>query len=220
MILTDRQPGSPLHKVWFYEFVRTSVLVAFKVAFRARGYDRKNVPAKGPVLLASNHESFLDPPTIAVLLHHRHLEFVARGSLFKGFFGHIIKWLNAIPLKDDSGDAGAIREVLRRLDAGRAVLIFPEGSRTPDGEMKEFKRGVALLVKKAQCPVVPVAIAGAFQHWPVGGKCRFRGPSVRVKYGKPIAHEELMSDGADAALERVRAEVTKLRAELHSRPPY
>ncbi len=216
MILTDRQPGSPLYKVWFYELVRTAVLLAFKVAFRARGFDRKNVPAKGPVLLASNHESFLDPPTIAILLHHRHLEFVARASLFKGFFGHIIKALNAIPLKDDGGDAAAIKEVLRRLESGRAVLIFPEGSRSPDGEMKEFKRGVALLVKKAQCPVVPVAIAGAFEHWPVGGKCRFLGPSVRVKYGQPIAHEELMKNGADAALERLRAEVARLREELHA----
>jgi 1-acyl-sn-glycerol-3-phosphate acyltransferase len=220
MILTDRQPGSPLYKVLFYEFVLRSVRLAFKVLFRIKGFDSLNVPASGPVLLASNHESFLDPPTIAVLLYHRHLEFLARASLFKSFFGRVIQALNAIPLKDDSGDAGAIKEVLRRLELGRAVLVFPEGSRTRDGQMQPFKRGVALMVKKAKCPVVPVAIAGAFERWPINGKCRFTGPSIRVRYGKPIPYDELMKDGADAALERVRAEVIALREQLHSQPPY
>jgi 1-acyl-sn-glycerol-3-phosphate acyltransferase len=217
MILPDRQPGSPLYKVLFYELSRLTVWLGFKIVFRIKGIDAHNVPKSGPVLLASNHESYLDPPTIGVLLHHRHLEFVARKSLFKGFFGHIISALNAIPLKDDSGDAGAIREVLRRLELGRAVLIFPEGSRTHDGELKEFKRGIALLVKKARCPVVPVAIAGAYERWPTGGKCRFTGPRVRVKYGAPISYDELMKDGADAALDRLRREVARLREELHSR---
>ncbi|HYE63877.1 MAG TPA: lysophospholipid acyltransferase family protein [Phycisphaerales bacterium] len=217
MFLKDRQPGSPLHKVLFYEFVLRTVRLAFKILFRAKGYDSLNVPATGPVLLASNHESFLDPPTIAVLLYHRHLEFIARASLFKGFFGHVIKNLNAIPLKDESGDAGAIKEALRRLEVGRAVLIFPEGSRTPDGHMHEFKRGVALLVKKGKCPVVPVAIAGAYERWPIHRKKpTLTGPRVRVLYGQPIPYDDLMKNGADAALERVRAEVVKLRDQLKS----
>jgi 1-acyl-sn-glycerol-3-phosphate acyltransferase len=215
MFLTDRQPGSPLHKVLFYEVVLRTVRLGLRVVFGTRGYDSLNVPASGPVLLASNHESFLDPPTIAVLLHHRHLEFIARASLFKSFFGRVIQALNAIPLKDESGDASAIKEVLRRLEAGRAVLIFPEGSRTPDGQMHEFKRGVALLVKKARCPVVPVAISGAYERWPISQKKpRWRGPRVRVIYGKPIPYDELMKNGADAALERVRAEVVVLRDRL------
>lgn len=219
MFLKDRQPGSPLRKVLFYELVLRLVRLAFKVAFRARGFDSLNVPSSGPVLLAANHESFLDPPMIAVLLYHRHLEFIARGSLFKGFFGRIIQALNAIPLKDDSGDAGAIKEVLRRLEVGRAVLIFPEGSRTRNGEMQDFKRGVALLVKKGRCPVVPVAIAGAYERWPITQKRpRLRGPRVRVLYGQPIPYDELMKNGADAALERVRAEVVKLRDRLTNQP--
>src|SRR5688572_979291 len=98
MFLTDRQPGSPLRKVLFYEFVLRTVRLVLRVMFRIKGYDSLNVPPTGPVLLASNHESFLDPPTIAVLLYHRHLEFLARGSLFKSFFGKVIRELNAIPL--------------------------------------------------------------------------------------------------------------------------
>jgi 1-acyl-sn-glycerol-3-phosphate acyltransferase len=219
MFLADRQPGSPLHKVLFYELVLRSVRLALRIVFGTRGYESLNVPGSGPVLLASNHESFLDPPTIAVLLHHRHLEFIARGSLFKGFFGWVIRNLNAIPLKDDSGDSGAIKEALRRLDVGRAVLIFPEGSRTPDGEMHDFKRGVALLVKKAKCPVVPVAISGAYERWPIHRKKPlWRGPRVRVLYGRPIPYDELMENGADAALERVRAEVVVLRDRLKAMP--
>jgi 1-acyl-sn-glycerol-3-phosphate acyltransferase len=215
MHATDRQPGTSLLRYLIYELVNRSVYLICRLAFRIRGEGVLNVPASGPVLLACNHESFLDPPSVSILLRHRQLEFIARASLFKGVFGKVIALLNAIPLKDDSGDAGAIKEVLRRLDAGRAVLIFPEGSRTPDGEMHEFKRGVALLVKRAKCPVCPVAIAGAYEHWPVHAKRpRLSGPSVRVRYGKPIPYDELMKDGADAALERVRAEVVALRAGL------
>ena len=218
MFLADRQPGSPLRKVLFYELSLRTIRLTFKIVFRIKGYDSLNVPASGPVLLASNHESFLDPPTIAVLLYHRHLEFIARASLFKSLFGRVIKALNAIPLKDDSGDAGAIKEVLRRLEIGRAVLIFPEGSRTPDGKLQDFKRGVALLVKKAKCPVVPVAIKGAYERWPIKGKARLTGPPVRVMYGTPIPYDELMKNGADAALDRIRTEVIALRAKLDAMP--
>ncbi len=215
---TERKSATWFSAV-FYRVCRFAVRCGLKVCFGARAYGADRVPRHGALLLAANHQSFLDPPTIGVLVPQRPLEFVARASLFKSsVFGWIISNLNAIPLKDEAGDAGAIKEVLRRLELGKAVLIFPEGSRTPDGEMHEFKRGIALLMKRAKCPVLPVAIAGAYERWPMGSKVRWRGPRVRVLYGSPIPFDEVMKNGADAALERVRAEVVKLKAELDAMP--
>jgi 1-acyl-sn-glycerol-3-phosphate acyltransferase len=214
MRLKDRQPGAPLGRILFYEFARAVARLTLRMLFGARATGIENIPKTGALLLVANHQSFLDPPTIAVLVPHRHLEFVARASLFKSFFGHLISMLNSIPIQDETGDSAAIREVLRRLEMQRAVLIFPEGSRTEDGEIHEFKRGAALIVKRSKCPVLPVAITGAYERWPATGKPRFSGPPVRVKYGTTISHDELMKDGADAAMQRLQAEVVKLKAEL------
>lgn len=214
--LRDRQPGAPLSRVLFYEFSRRVSAVIIRLFFGLRGFDSRNVPSTGAVLLASNHQSYLDPPSIAAVLKHRHLEFIARAGLFKyPAFAWVISWLNAVPIREDSGDSAAIKEVIRRLEMGRAVLIFPEGSRTLDGDIHDFKRGVSLLFKRVRCPVVPVAIAGAFEAWPRDGRPHpFGVQDVRVKFGTPIPFEELMKDGAEAGLERIRKEVVRLRAEL------
>src|SRR5437899_1906837 len=93
-------------------------------------------------------------PPGAIILATSHLEFLARASLFKFKpFAWVISLLNSVPIDDDKGDSAAIRTVLKRLEMSRAVLIFPEGSRTKDGVMNEFKRGATLVVKRARCPV-------------------------------------------------------------------
>jgi 1-acyl-sn-glycerol-3-phosphate acyltransferase len=213
--LREKQPGANLPRILFYEAIRRSAHVLLAVFFRAQAVDVENVPGSGPLLLAANHQSYLDPPTIGSLVTHRHLEFIARAGLFKYRpFAWVISLLNSIPIREDTGDAQAVREVLRRLEKGRAVLIFPEGSRTPDGKIHTFKRGVALLVKRARCPVVPVAIEGAYQRWPRFGWPRLVGPPVIVRYGKPIPYEELMKEGADAAMRRLEKEVRLLHSQI------
>ena len=108
--------------------------------------------------------------------------------------------------------------MLRRLEGGRAVLIFPEGSRTTDGRVAPFKRGVAVLVKRSRCPVVPVALEGAYEAWPRSRRLpRWLGHRVAVMYGRPIPHDELMHGGADAALLRLHDEVEAMRLALRER---
>jgi len=215
--LRAKQPGSPLWRIAVYEVVCWCAfsLLSLFLGFRARG--RENVPATGPLLLAANHESYLDPPCISsALCPRRHTTFIARAGLFKVRpFAWLIATLNSVPIKENQGDTAAIKETIRRLEGGHTVLIFPEGARTLDGSIGEFKRGVALLMKKARCPVVPVAIKGAFEAWPRSRKFPrvFAGP-LRVLYGTPIAYEELMKDGPDAGLARLREEIVRLRAEL------
>jgi 1-acyl-sn-glycerol-3-phosphate acyltransferase len=219
MALRDRQPGASLARIVFYMIIRAMARGLLKVFFKARAFGAENIPQTGALLMVANHQSYLDPPTIGCFVGKRHLEFLARASLFKFKpFAWLISLLNSVPIQDDQGDAGAIREILRRLDGGRAILIFPEGSRTDDGQIHEFKRGAALVMRKAKCPVQPVAIVGAFERWPNYEKRpRLSGPAVMVKYGKVIPYEELMKDGADAAMTRLRDEVVRLKAELDTK---
>lgn len=212
-----KQPGSSLGHLWFYEACAWASRVIFRACFGARADGMEHVPGVGPCLVASNHQSYLDPPLVGSFVRHRHLNFIAKSGLFRFRpFGWLIGGLNSLPIREDAGDAGAIKEVLRRLDEGGVVLIFPEGSRTPDGAMHEFKRGVTLLVKRSKCPVVPAAVEGCFDAWPRGGKPRPWTCPVAVRYGKAISHEELMAEGAEAGLKRLEREIARLRAELRA----
>jgi 1-acyl-sn-glycerol-3-phosphate acyltransferase len=192
-------------------------LIVLTVFFRLRRFHMERIPRTGACLIVGNHQSHLDPPAIGVCNTTRPTHFIARMGLFKNrLFGWLIFALNSIPIREESGDLGAIKEVLARLEKGVPVLIFPEGSRSNDGRMHEFKRGIALLVKRAKCPVVPAAVEGAFDAYPRGGRPRFWGKRVAVMIGKPIPHEELMKDGPDAMRLELRA---RLRAATNGRYP-
>ncbi len=189
-----------------------------RVLFRVRWAGRASVPATGPLLIIANHQSYLDPPLISTGITHRNIDFIARAGLFRNrFFGWLIGTLNSIPITEQGGDTAAMKDALRRLADGKAVLLFPEGSRSHDGTMASFKRGVAVLVKRAKCPVLPAAIEGAYDAWPRerAAPC-LAGCRVAVRYGRPIPHDELMTDGPDAALRRLEREIDAMRLELRA----
>jgi 1-acyl-sn-glycerol-3-phosphate acyltransferase len=211
-----RRPGTALLHLVFYEFIRLLTLALLTLIYRLRAYGGRRIPRTGPVLLVANHQSYLDPPCIATSVHCRQLDFLARGGLFKFRpLGFLIRNLNAIPLREDGSDTAAIKASIFRLEQGSAVLIFPEGTRSPDGSMQPFKRGVAVLVKRALCPVVPVAIEGAYESWPRNQ----RAPSIlskhiAVAFGHPISHDELMALGPDRSLDRIADEIDTMRLAL------
>lgn len=214
--LRAKQPGVPLRALLIYDLTRKAARLAGMLFFGLSTRGLGNIPRTGPLLIASNHESYLDPPLFGGAVSVRHLDYIARGGLFKSrLLGAVIRNLSAIPIKEETGDLGAIKEVLKRLELGRCVLIFPEGSRTHDGGLQEFKRGVALLVKKAGCPVVPAAITGAYENWPRTRK--FPAPwrrRVRIRFGEPLVMEG--TDG-EAFLARIRSEIERL-IEAEKRP--
>lgn len=213
----DRFNRDSWWRVAFYNVSRAILALTWTVIMRPRALGVGNVPMKGSVLIASNHQSYLDPPMLGAFVPRR-IDYVARAGLFKWKpFAWLISAFNAIPIRENEGDSQAIRLILQRLSEGRAVLIFPEGTRTNDGAMGEFKRGVALLVRKANCPVVPAAIEGAFDAWPRGKGPRPKGWRVYVAYGKPIPADELMKDGPDAALRRLEREIDAMRLDLRER---
>jgi 1-acyl-sn-glycerol-3-phosphate acyltransferase len=153
--------------------------------FDLKVYGVNHVPRRGGVLLVSNHQSYLDPVLLAVKLP-RPLSFMAKSELFENpYFGWLIKSLNAFPVRLGEGDIGAVKETIRRLQEGHALNVYPEGTRTLDGEIQPIQAGAGLIVRRAGVPVVPAAIHGSFEAWPKGDKL-FHPSPIRVMYGPPM----------------------------------
>lgn len=212
-----RVPGrSRLQILWFdvgEKFCRFMLWLLYR--FHIEGEER--VPASGATLFVCNHQSFLDPVISGCPIVDRQLTAIARESLFRfPPLAWLMRSYGAIAIKDDGGDAGAMKAALQELAAGRCVLIYPEGSRSDDGSIAEFKRGAGLLIRRAKATVVPMALEGATDVWPPSRRLPSLRGRLGVKVGEPIAPDDLLKDGAEAALDRVRGEVIRLRAELRA----
>ena len=169
----------------FYWFIRYCVLGLSKIFFPFKVYGLDNIPAEGAFVYASNHISYLDPVVLAISCRRR-ISFVAKDTLFKNKpFGLFLAHLDAFPIKRDSADIGAIKETLRRLKQGRAVLIFPEGTRVQDPAHREVQSGIGMIVAKSGVPVIPVHVAGTSEVLPEGAKF-FRRHEISIHIGEPI----------------------------------
>ncbi|MBN1851594.1 MAG: 1-acyl-sn-glycerol-3-phosphate acyltransferase [Pirellulales bacterium] len=163
------------------------------------------MPANGPVLLVANHQSNLDPVLIGVGCRRR-LCFVAKKSLFFGLFGWSIRYLDAIPLDQEGSSLSGIRGALQRLKQGKAVLIFPEGSRTPDGQIAPIQPGFCGLARRSGASILPLGVAGAFEAWP--RTHLFPRPNrVAIQFGEPISADTVRRLGNDALVELVQAQM-------------
>jgi 1-acyl-sn-glycerol-3-phosphate acyltransferase len=175
------------------------LLLHLLFGYRTEGAER--VPEKGPVILAANHLSILDPIAIGAGIK-RPVSFLARADLFRlPVLSWLLPRLHAIPVERGTGDLSAIKGAIRALERGMAFGIFPEGTRSRSGRLQPFKTGVAAIAFRTGSPVVPVAVVGSEKAWPVGRKLfRLRRP-IRVVYGDPIpvprktkvSHQELES---------------------------
>lgn len=194
-------------RVW-YDGLRVICRLAALVLFRIRCYDRHWLPVEGGALLLSNHQSHLDPVLVGLACNRR-LNYLARVSLFRfAPFRWLIQSLDAIPIDRDGLGIAGLKETLRRLKHEEIVLIFPEGTRTTDGEISPLKPGFCALARRGRVPLVPVAIEGAYQAWP--RRRRFPLPArITIQFGRPILPEEF-AEVDDRALvelveERLRA---------------
>ncbi|APW60694.1 lysophospholipid acyltransferase family protein [Paludisphaera borealis] len=155
--------------------------------WRATG--RRNMPATGGVMLVSNHLSYLDVFLLGNGIE-RPLNYVARSTLFLPILGPLIRSVGAFPIQREGMGASGMKETLKRLRAGGIVTLFPEGTRSPDGEIAPLKAGIALLVARAGVPVVPAGIAGTFRAWPRGRLFPIPRP-IRIHFGPPIYPHDL-----------------------------
>jgi 1-acyl-sn-glycerol-3-phosphate acyltransferase len=172
---------------------------------------RHYIPKEGGVLIASNHQSYLDPVVLAAFLE-RPLNFVGKSELFSNPIGAwFMRRLNAFPLHQGKGDVGALKETIHRLRDGNVLNIFPEGERTPDGQIHTFQKGVALIVRRTHVPVIPAAIVGAYEAWPIHRRMWKMAP-IRVRFGAPMNLDGLHTDEEiTAAIER---EVRRIFQEM------
>lgn len=149
-------------------------------------FGTENVPREGGALIASNHVSFVDPPTVGLALPHREVYFVARKTLFRNaIIGWFFRNWNAIPINQDRPELGSLKEVIRLARAGEQVVLFPEGSRSFDGELLDAQPGVGFILEKSGVPVVPARIFGGLEVMPRGQRIPQPG-SVAVVFGEPI----------------------------------
>jgi 1-acyl-sn-glycerol-3-phosphate acyltransferase len=186
----------------------TAVKIFFRIVFtvynrlETRGLDR--IPRGVPLIVASNHASYIDPPLIGGIFPGR-LRYLAKESLFRNpFFGLLIRALGALPVsRYDSRKAGsALKLMLNVLAHGESILIFPEGTRSPDGRLQPLEEGAAFLSVKSGIPLLPVYIKGSNLVWPPH-KALPRPAKVTVTFGEPI-----LSSGGGMERER-RSALTK-----------
>lgn len=196
----------PVRKTRFWRGCRAIAYLGSTILFDYKAFGVKNVPKTGGALLISNHQSYLDPVMLGLNLP-RPLSYLAKSELF---VNPALRWLitelRAIPVRQGKGDKGALEATIRRLREGHLLNIFPEGTRTPDGEIHEMQRGAALVVRRAGVPIVPAAIHGSYDAWPTGRKM-FRSRPIRVLYGKPLNVAGLKSEQIVELMDRTLREM-------------
>jgi 1-acyl-sn-glycerol-3-phosphate acyltransferase len=155
------------------------------VTFGLRTEGQHFLDVEGGGMLLSTHQSMLDPVLVG-LIANRRLNYLARKTLFKNsFFGFMIAMLDAIEIDRERGGLAGLREMLKRLQQGELVLMFPEGTRTSDGEIAPLKPGFIPVARRSQVPMMPIAIVGAYDCLPKGTKLPTRQP-IAVVFGESI----------------------------------
>ena len=143
-------------------------------------------PLKGKAIFAPNHVSYYDPTLIASAWPEE-IHFLARSGLFRNkIWAKIFTNLNAHPVQEDSMDIGSLRKANRILEAGKKIVIFPEGERTLTGDLQPIKPGIAMLAMRSQCPIIPVYIGGAYETWPRKQLFPKFFTHLSCVFGKPI----------------------------------
>lgn len=210
--LPAEEPPTPMR--WIYWLGWMSFGAAYRTLFGLRVIGNENLIKAGPVLIASNHQSFLDPPLIGNL-YQTEMVYFARKTLFKGFGKWLYPQWNAIPIDQDKPDTSSMKAAIRKLKEGWRVLVFPEGQRTLDGSINEAAPGIGMIAAKAGVPIQPVRIFGADKALPRGsGKISLA--RITVKVGPPIllTPEEFKAyshkEGYLALTERIMAAIKAL----------
>lgn len=216
--------GSSRYVPLVYKLAQLVLFITCKTCFRLKVYGAKNVPDDGrAVIFASNHASYLDPPLFGITVR-KHITFLAKDYLYKPFFfGSIMHWLGTLPIKSDSDskDFRTVRDLLRVLGGGGRIVVFPEGTRTADGNIQKAEGGIGFLAMKSKAWIMPAYIEGAFEAFPRTEKF-FKCRPVRMFYGKPfIPAEDPEFKGREtdylAVAERIMAEIRKIKRDVDNK---
>lgn len=169
------------------------------------------LPEQGGLLVVSSHQSHLDPLLLGLACNRR-LSSLARASLYKFKpFGYLISALDAVPIDREASTLAAMKTVIKKLEGGGAVVVFPEGARTSTGRLAQLQSGFTLMAKRAKVPIVPAAIVGAWECWP---RTRLfpRPGRVRIEFGTLLRPEEFADMDDRQLLAECTARLTQLDA--------
>lgn len=172
----NEKPNSFIY--WLADCV---VRLCFKILYRVHVEGVDCIPREGPLIVACNHISNLDPPLVGICIP-RYIRFMAKAELFVvPMVGNLLKRLGAFPIRRGRVDKGAIRMARRVVAGGGCLVMFPEGRRSKTGELGPFLAGVGAIAKKENAPVIPVAIRGPYRLFGI----------VHVTFGQPVYSSEL-----------------------------
>lgn len=172
-----------------YHLVKIIAYISFKIAFNIRFEGRNNIPKGEAVIYASNHRTNADPPIVACRGKGK-FAFMAKEELFRNkLFAWLIRSLGAFPVARGKGDTGVLDIAIERLESGRSLIIFPEGTRSKDGKVHRGHSGAAVIAAKSQKKIIPVGIV-------FGERLKFR-TKITVKYGEPINPDEYIDQPSD-----------------------
>lgn len=168
-----------------YRIIRWVVTLFFKIYGRLEIIGKEHVPLSGPVILVSNHISYLDPPLMGCALP-RIGAFIAKADLWNNkFLAFIMPLLNVFPINPGTADLASLRKSLQVLESGMLLGLFPEGTRSKTGQLLPGEKGIAFLVKKSGAPILPMALIGSNKMLPLGAKRLYRA-KLKVAFGEPI----------------------------------
>ena len=185
----------------------------FKLYFRWRVFNAERVPLRGPVILAANHASYIDPPLVGAGIT-RAINYLARENLFRfPVMGWVLRQWQVVPVDRVGGGAAGLRAILERLLAGGAIILFPEGTRTRDGKLQPARSGIGLTVIKSNAPVVPARVFGTYEAY--GRHLTLPRPHrVAVKYGQPMLFTELRAEAKVCSKPRLKEIYQQVADEL------
>jgi 1-acyl-sn-glycerol-3-phosphate acyltransferase len=173
-----------------------------------------NAPLSGSVIFAANHVSFYDPPAIGGKVH-RHINYFARDTLFTGILGKGLHKLEAIPVSRENADIKSLKAIFRALKNQGAVAIYPEGTRSPTGQLMEPKPGAGMIACKSRATIIPTRLFGTYEVFGRHHKIPKLGGHIHITYGRPMNADEIDpgKDHPDRYLEasrRIMAAIAKL----------
>lgn len=203
-VQSEQAPPLLTHKTFAYLFTQRLVQLFLFTLFRLRVRGKENIPKEGGAVIASNHQSMMDIPIVAAA-NVRHVCFVARESLAEtGWLAKLMRECGAVLIERGATDRKALRDMVGHLKEGDLLTVFPEGTRSRDGSLLEFKRGAVLTAKKAGVPIIPTAITGAIHAMP-RGKTLPRLRRVSIEFGAPI--DSSLPDAQERLVAAVQAMV-------------
>ncbi|MDD5435550.1 MAG: lysophospholipid acyltransferase family protein [Nitrospira sp.] len=182
-----------------YSVVCTLIGIFAPVISRFRIIGRENIPKDEAVIIAANHVSYLDIPLLGSSIYSagRDADYVAKKELFSvPVLGTFLRMLGAFPVDREKLDRSTLREAVKRLNSGRILVIFPEGTRSPDGRLQAGKPGVGMIVRMSRAKVIPVAITGTDKALP-RGSWRIHRVQITIRFGKPIDFNSMIENSGD-----------------------